>query len=125
DVGGGGDAPGALHAEALDRIAALAQPGRIGEHHRDAVEVGARLDDVAGGARLRRDDGAVGADQGVEQARLADVGAADDDDAQPVAQQAPARVGGEQRDDLVAHGGELGGDRGGVHLDVLVAEIDL
>ncbi len=60
------------------------------------------LDGVARGAGDGGDDGALGAEQRIEQARFADVGPPDQRHAQPLAQHAPLVGAREQPLDLVA-----------------------
>ncbi len=66
--------------EVLHRLALLAHAGRIDEVEVHAELVVARVDRVARGSGDRRDDVALGAQQGVRERRLADVGTPHDGD---------------------------------------------
>ena len=79
--------PGALDAERLDRIVGRAQSRGVDDRQRDAVDLDRALDRVARRAGDRRDDRDLVAGEPVEQARLADVRRADQDDGEAVAQQ--------------------------------------
>src|SRR5882672_6907877 len=76
----------------LDLFRLRSNPRCVREDDGDAVDVDRFFDDVARGARNRRDDRTFGAEQSVEQARLADVWLADDRDAKSLAKQLPTRV---------------------------------
>ena len=76
-----GDANRGLRARdafLLHDIRRVANAGRIDQRQRQPADVGPLGQQVARRARDRRDDGAVGVQQRVEQARLADVRRADD-----------------------------------------------
>ncbi len=68
----------ALDAERFDQPVALANAGRVDQLHGDAADGGNFGDHIARGAGDVGDDGAVLLEQAIEQAALADVGAADD-----------------------------------------------
>jgi len=68
------------------------QARRIAEHDGDATEVGALLQHVARRAGNVRDNGALLAEQRVEEAGLAGVGPPDDGDVKAVAQEPAASV---------------------------------
>src|SRR5216683_4430131 len=90
-VGVARGANGALDADALDYVARLADAGGVAEHERIGAELYGVFDNIAGGARDRRDDGAVGAEYQVEDAGFAGVGFADDGGADALAREAAAR----------------------------------
>ena len=72
----------------------LAQPGGVGQGDRDAAEVEPRFDHVPRGARPRRDDRRLPADQRVQEGRLAGIGRPEDRHHEPLAQAfAPAAIG--------------------------------
>ena len=117
--------PRALDAERFDRIVRGAEAGRIDDRKWNAVDLDLRGHGIAGRAGDRGDDRNGVAGQVVQEARLADVGASDQDDRDPFAQQRAllrarlhARHLGRDRGNLAAH-------VGGTHeLDVLVREIE-
>ena len=77
-------AAGAVHAHALDwvlSIGTVAQPRRVGEHQRYAAQVHDLIERVAGRAWDGGDDGAVGPQQGVQEAGFAYVGLTHDSSA--------------------------------------------
>ncbi len=93
--------------------------------HRDAAQCRTLLDGVARRARDRRDDGALHAEQSVQQAGLADVGTPDQRHTQPLAQDAPLRGAGEQSLDLVARTRDEAGQLGGIgRRDLLLGKVD-
>ena len=74
-------APAVLEHLLLKRIFALAEhAGRVGQQERNVAPVGGLLDDIAGRAGRRVDDGAAGAGNAVEKCRFPDIRAADEDD---------------------------------------------
>src|SRR5262249_44306137 len=77
----------ALDADPLDDVGGLAQAGGVDSAQRDAPDVDALFDDVARGAGDLGDDGAALAQESVQQAGLADVGPAGDDDSGALAEQ--------------------------------------
>ena len=116
---------GACDADLLDGVLCRAQSRRIEKPQGDARDADLLLDDVTRRARHVGDDGALHAEEGVEEARFADVRAADDDGLDPVAQDA-ARIrpheqttdGGRRRVDLRRK--VFGGGSG----DVILGEVD-
>ena len=78
---------------ALDDALGLAQAGRVDQRHRVAAEVEPHLDQVAGGARLRRHDGDVALGYRIDKAGLSGVRRAEDDDLGAVAEPLAAPVG--------------------------------
>ena len=76
----------------LDLVARLAQSRRIRDHDRIAGEVEMHLDHVARGAGALRDDRHVAPRERVHQARLADIGGAEDDEGKPVSQELAAPI---------------------------------
>ena len=86
-------APDAL---TLDRVAGFLQAGGVDEHHGDAANLRLLRDRVARRAGHGGDDGAVAAQQLIEQARLAGVGPADDGRADAAPDQLPLVGGGQQ-----------------------------
>ena len=96
----------ALHAFTLDDLLRLADARGIDERDRDAADVAALCQQVARRAGDLRDDRAVGADECVEEARLSNVGAADDRDLTAFTNHAALTRAGEQRADLRVHDGE-------------------
>ena len=94
---------GAAHAFLLDHVRRGVQAGGIGEAHQHAVDAQFLFNGVARRARLRRHDGAVAAQEGVQQAGLAHVGTADDGHGHAVAQQAAARERGTEGFQLNRH----------------------
>ena len=78
--------PTATDALAFDVVGGRAQAGGVDEHDGDAANVGGFLDGVAGRAGGVGDDGAVVAEQLVEEAGLSDVGPAHDRGANPAAE---------------------------------------
>jgi hypothetical protein len=90
EVGAGGPGQGPPHALILDRVAGrvvgLAQARRIGHQDRKATEVEMDLDDVPGGAGGGGDDCRRAPSEGVQEARLADVGGPDDGHVEPLPQ---------------------------------------
>ena len=79
--------PGALHADALDGVRRVAQPGGIDDMQWHAVEMDVLTQHVAGGAFDIGDDGGVLLGQRIEQARLAGIRAAGDHHRHPLAHQ--------------------------------------
>ena len=74
-------APPVLQHLLLQRILALAEhAGRVGQQKRDVAPVGRLLDDIAGRAGRRVDDGPPGAGNAVEKCRFPDIRATDQDD---------------------------------------------
>ena len=69
----------------------VAQPGRVDQHERHAVDRQRHLDDVAGGPGDVGDDGLLALRQGIDQARFSGIGRTGDDDPDPVAQRLDAR----------------------------------
>ena len=99
EVGVGHGLPGALDAQGLDQVAALADAGGVVEFDGDAADGSGLRDDVAGGAGDLGDDGAVVLEEAVEQAALADIGTADDGEGEAVADEAAVlKAGGETVD---------------------------
>ena len=98
---------GACDADLLDRILCRAQSCRIEKPQGDARHVDLLLDDVTRRARHIGNNGALHAEEGVEEARFADVRAADDNGLDALAQDASRIRAREQ----TANGG-----RGGVDL---------
>ena len=126
DFGLGNLPEGPLDAEPLDLVGRGADAGRVDEAEEDAADHAGLFDRVAGGAGDVGDDGAVVAEQGIEQGALAAVRRADDGDghavadgvaqAEGVGKLAAVRAGGiEQRAQPRAVG----------ELDVLLAEVQL
>ena len=81
----------------LDRVGALAQPGRVGEHDRVAGEVDRDLDHVARRAGDRRGDRRLAPRELVQQARFAGVRRPDDRHRDAVAQPLAAMPVGQMR----------------------------
>ena len=88
-------APVRGHAHFLDAAAVVAQAGGVDQADRHAAEIDGLLDGVARRAGLGADNGALEAEQQVEQARLPGIRGTGDDQAQAVAQD-PAALGGFQ-----------------------------
>jgi hypothetical protein len=116
---------GAFEAAAFEVAGGVAQAGGVDEAHGDAAEVDGFLDGVAGGAGFGADDGAVEAEQAVEQAGFPGVGGPGDHQAQAVAQDPPAFGGGEQAGDRGKGRFEARAERRpGIRVDVLVGKVD-
>ena len=98
----------ALNAFTLDDLLGLADARGVDERDRDAADVAALGQQVARRAGDLRDDRAIGADECVEEARLSNVGAADDRDLAAFTNHAALTRAGEQRADLRVHDGERG-----------------
>ena len=75
-----GPAPGGADHGAVEPAARREDAGGIDEHQLGPAADGDAEDAHAGGLHLRRDDGDLGADQDVQQGRLADIGGAEDGD---------------------------------------------
>ena len=80
----------------LHGIVGLREPGRVDQVDRHVADVGRLLHRVARGPGHGRDDGAIGPQQPVEQARLAHVRCARQHGAQPLAQDDAMAGGGQQ-----------------------------
>ena len=103
----------------------LAQAGGVDDGQRDPGDLHRPLDGVARRAGHRRHDRGVLAHQPVEQARLADVGSADQHDDEPARQPYAGRCAPEQRGQRCAERRELACGIGGAQeLDVLVGKIE-
>ena len=87
---------GALNADALNGVAPFTQSGGIDETKGDAVDLDDFFDGVARGAGGGADDGALEAEQAIEEATFADVGFANDDGAGAVTEDAALLGGVEQ-----------------------------
>ena len=87
---------GAAHALDFHRIQRIAQASGIDQGHADAVEIDGLAQEVARGPRQVGDDGPIACCQGVEQAGLAGVRTADDDDMQAVGKAYATAAGGKQ-----------------------------
>ena len=115
-----------LDPDPLDRVGALADTGGILEHQRIRAELDRILDHVAGGAGIRRHDGAFDAEQQVQDGRLAGIRFADNRGARSLPHQAAAREAVVQDSYVLGKPFELGCDLVAAgQLQVLVAEIDL
>ncbi len=90
----------ALNAFALDDLLGLADARGVDQRDRDSADVAALREQVARRAGNLGDDGAIGADECVEEARLSNVGAADDRDLTAFANHAALARAGEQCADL-------------------------
>ncbi len=97
----------AANAFLLDHVVGVAHASGVDERQADAIETDRFAQHVARRAGNRRDDRAFALGQRVEQARLADIGPADDHDVQSVAQHQPRRVAASSRRDLRLDGREL------------------
>src|SRR5262245_11621898 len=75
-----------LDPHPFDPLLALSESGRVDEPKRKALDDGVRFNGIAGRARNLRDNRALGAEQRVEERRLASVGPARDDEQRPFAQ---------------------------------------
>lgn len=112
-------------AQGFDEIVRVAQAGGVAEDDGDAVEVEGLLKDVAGGAGDLGDDGAVGAEQRVHERGLADVGTADQGNADAVALHDSAAGGGESVLKTPVQRVQRGGQEGTVHgWDFVFVEVD-
>ena len=116
---------GACDADLLDGVLCRAQSRRIEKPQGDARDADLLLDDVTCRARHVGDNGALHAEEGIEEARFADVRAADNDGLDPIAQDAPRIRTREQAADGGRGGVDLrrkvfGGGRG----DVVLGEVD-
>ena len=80
-------APGAGNAQGLHRLVAVAQTGGIDHMQWHALDLYGLPNRVAGGSGNRRDDGQLGACQGIEQRGFARIGLAGNHHIQTVAQQ--------------------------------------
>ncbi len=117
--------PGALDAERFDGVVRRTKPGGVDDRQRNAADLDLRLHRVARRPGNRRDDRHRVPRELIEEARLADVGPADEDDGEPLAQQRTLLRPGQ-------HPGHLGEDRRhppahvgrAQELDVLVREIE-
>ncbi len=107
----------------FDAVGGVAETGSVGEEDGQTVEGSEFGDDVSGGTGNGCDDGAVVADQGVEEAALADIGGAENGQTRRLLEPAAGRfVGGEETGELVAGGAgwqsfyfaERGGEAGGL-----------
>ena len=91
---------------ALDVAGGVAQAGGVDEAEGDAIEVEGLFDGVAGGAGLGADDGAVGAEEGVEKGGLAGVRGTGEDDEGALAEEAALTPGGKEGVGAVGKVGE-------------------
>ena len=112
----------ALRRRTAGDLAAAAHAGRIDQPHRDAVPVERGVDGVARGARDVADDGALLAQQRVEQRALADVGTAHDGDAGDRSPGLEQRVGVGRWAHLGVVSGRAAHARRGILLVVLQAD---
>ena len=94
-IGGCQCSTAAADAFDLDFVAGFAEAGGVNEDDGETANVGGFLDGVAGGAGDGGDDGAVVAEELIEEAGFADVGAADNRGANSASQHA-AFAGGAQ-----------------------------
>ena len=78
DVGVGEGLHRFANADAFGFVEGVANAGGVHQPHRNSTDGDGFADQVARGAGSGRDDGALVLDQAIEQARLADVGTADD-----------------------------------------------
>ena len=85
-VGRGEIAPAHLHAEPVDPVGRVPEPGGVHQPDRPAEEIGVRLDRIARRAGDLGDQCAVGAEQRIEQRRLAGVGPAGQDQQRALAE---------------------------------------
>ena len=118
--------PRPTHALGLDQVLTLPQSGGVRQGDRITADDQVGVEDVAGGAGDRGDDGGLARDQGVEQRGLAGVGLADQDNAIAFTNPfSPARVGqrGPQVGDQAIQYGP--GRAGQVVGDLLIRKIDL
>ena len=106
EVGGGELGVGAGDAGGFDGVAGGgAEAGGVDEAEGEAVEVDDFLDGVAGGAGEVADDGALEAQQLIEEAAFAGVGSADEDGAHAFAEEAALVGGGEEGVELALEAG--------------------
>ena len=124
-LGVGHHGAGAAIALDFDGIGRVALAGGVDEAQGQAADVALGLDQVARGARRGRDDGAVLAQERIEQARLADVRLADDDGQRAFLENAAQRRGADELVDFLSDAfdarGELGPD---ARLDSFLGEIE-
>ena len=115
------------HVDA-DLLHALRPPSNargVPQDHGQPVEAHGLLDEVPGGAGRRRDNGAVHPQQGVHQARLADVGTPDDAHSNPFPDQSPPLVAVDQGRYPVHHPRDFPRQRRLLEeLDLLFREVD-
>ena len=80
---------GFLYADAFGFVEGAADSGGVHQLHRNSAERNGFGHEIARGAGRGGDDGALALDQAIEQARLADVGAADDGEGQALVDNFP------------------------------------
>ena len=97
---------GALDADLFDGVASIAETGGIDEAEGDTVDLDDFLDGVAGGAGVGADDGALEAEQAIEEAAFAYIRLTDDDGACTVAEDAALFGGVQQAAGAVDESGE-------------------
>ena len=115
----------AFDAQALHRLGAFANAGRIDELHRDAADGSGLRYQVARGAGDVCDDGAILLQQAVEKAALADVRAPHDGQRQPAAHQSAVLETGGQLRDAFANGRQAAQNlRGRRDADIVFGEVD-
>ena len=116
---------GAGDAFALDGVGGFAEAGRVEEADEEAVEDGVGFEDVAGGARNGRDDGAVASGEPIQEGGFARVGRADEGDAQAFAEDAALVPGGKEGGEAGLDGARAGEDGVGDFLgELVVGEIE-
>ena len=96
DVGVGEGLHRFAHADALGFVECVANAGGVHQAHRNSTDRDRLAHQVAGGAGRGGDDGALVLDQAIEQARLADVGPADDGQRQTFVHDLSVGEAGEQ-----------------------------
>ncbi len=84
----------ASDAELLGLFDSFAKAGGIDQFQRNAIERDAFGDQVAGGARSCRDDGAFSFDEAIEQGAFANIGTAHDGEGESIVHDAAATKGG-------------------------------
>ena len=89
--------PAAGNAELLGLFESLAQASRIYQLQGDSIERNSFSDQVAGGSRLRGNDGSLALDQAVEELTFSRIGAADDSHGEPVMNDSATGEGGFKR----------------------------
>ena len=125
EVGGAEIAPAHLDAEPVDPTGRVPEPRGVDQPYGPSHEVGMRLDCIAGRTRQLGDQRAIGAQQRVEERRLARVRPPGQHQQRPLPEPLGRGRGGEQPPDPGGHGLELRGDSTSRHgAVVLLWKID-